>query len=165
MAAQNSGGQGGQKERTDPDVPFSFFVEIDGIQCAKFREAQGLEWRAEPVQFYEGGNSRHKVSLVGQGTFSPLTLKKGFFAKSSEFFDWMKAIMDGGDKKVSRATISVVAQDAAGNEVGRFNVYGAFMTRYQGPAFNAMDSAIAVEEIEIVYDYFEYEPASGKGGG
>ncbi len=161
MAEQKAGGK---SDRLDPDIPFSFFVEIDGIQCAKFREAQGLEWRAEPVQFYEGGNYRHKVSLVGQGTFSPLTLKKGFFAAASELFDWMNAIMDGGDKKMKRATISVVVQDAAGNETGRYNVYGAFMTRYTGPSFNAMDNAIAVEEIEIAYDYFEYKPA-GKGPG
>ena len=156
MADQKSGGK---DSRTDPDIPFSFFVEIDGIQCAKFREAQGLEWRADPVQFYEGGNHRHKVSLVGQGVFSPLTLKKGFFAASSEFFDWMNAIMNSGGDSVKRATISIVVQDAAGNEVGRYNVYGAFMNRYTGPAFNAMDSAIAFEEIEIVYDYFEYAPA------
>ncbi len=162
MAEQKPGGATGRK---DPDVQFSFYVEVDGIRCARFREAQGLEWRADPVQFHEGGNHRHKVSLVGQGAFTPLTLKKGFFAASSEFFDWMSAIMDAGQSQVKRATISVVIQNAAGDEIGRYNLFGAFMTRYAGPAFNAMDSAIAVEEIEIAYDDFEYKPAKGGPGG
>ncbi|HOI11607.1 MAG TPA: phage tail protein [Myxococcota bacterium] len=149
--------------RTDPDVPFSFIVEIGGVQYGQFREIQGLEWRADPVQFYEGGNYRHKVTLVGQGSFTPLTLKKGFFASTGEFYDWMNDVMDSGGEKVKRVTIGIIVRNEAREEIGRFDVYGAILTRYAGPSFNAMDSAIAVEEIEIAYDYFEYKPAGGKG--
>jgi phage tail-like protein len=156
-------GNGGSSGRSDPDIPFSFFVEIDGIQCVKFREVRGLEWQAEPVQFYEGGNFRHKVSLIGQGSFTPLVLKKGFFGASGEFFDWLNALMNPGKDPIKRATISVVIRSDAGEETGRFNLFGAFMTRYAGPGFNAMENAVAFEEVEIVYDYFEYEP--GEGGG
>ena len=148
--------------RSDPDVPFSFYVEIDGIRCAKFQEARGLEWRSDPVQFYEGGNNAHKVSLIGQGAFTPLTLKKGFFAASGEFFDWLKGLMDGGSRELKRVTVSVVVKNEAGDEIGRFDLFGAFMTRYAGPGFNAMDNGVAFEEIEIQYDRFEFKPGKGK---
>lgn len=149
--------------RADPDVTFTFYVEIDGIRCVKFTEARGLEWKAETVSFYEGGNPAYKVNLVGPGSFTPLVLKKGFFAASSEFFKWFKAIMDGGRKPVSRATVAIVVLNRAGEEVGRFNLYRAFMSKYTGPGFNAMENAIAFEEIEITYDYFDYQPGPAAG--
>ena len=160
MADSSGGGRSG---RTDPDVQFSFFVEIDGIQCVKFTEAKGLEWKAEPVSFHEGGNFRHKVNLVGPGSFSPLVLKKGFFSASGEFFEWIDSIMNPGKTKVKRASMSVVACDAEGTELARYNLYGAIMTRYSGPGFDANQSAVGFEEIEITYDHFEFE--AGKGGG
>jgi phage tail-like protein len=158
MAQQSGGGTGG-KGRADPDIPFSFFVEIDGIRCVKFREASGLEWKADPESFNEGGNNAGQVHLVGRGSFTPLKLKKGFFAASGEFYDWMKSLMDGGSTAIKRATVSVVVQNEAGDELGRFDLFGAFMTRYVGPGFNAMDGSVAFEEVEIVYDRFEYKPA------
>lgn len=150
--------------RTDPDVAFTFYVEIDGIRCVKFAEARGLEWKADPVQFYEGGNYRHKVSLVGQGSFSPLQLRKGFFAASGEFYQWMSSIMNPGRSPVNRVTVSLVVLNQAGDEVGRFNLYRAFMVKYSGPGFNAMENAIAFEEIEIVYDWFDFVPGGAIAG-
>jgi phage tail-like protein len=150
--------------RTDPNVAFTFYVEIDGIRCVKFAEARGLDWQAQPVQFYEGGNYRHKVSLVGQGSFSPLTLRKGFFAASGEFYQWMNGIMNPGRQPINRVTVSLVVLSEAGDEVGRFNLYRAFMTKYGGPGFNAMENSIAFEEIEIVYDWFDFVPGGAMAG-
>lgn len=149
--------------RVDPDVTYTFYVEIDGIRCVKFTEARGLEWKAETVSFYEGGNPAYKVNLVGPGSFTPLTLKKGFFAASSEFFKWFQAIMDGGRTPVNRVTVSLVILDRAGEEVGRYNFFRAFMSKYVGPGFNATENAIAFEEAEITYDYFTYEPGPAAG--
>ncbi|MBL6975869.1 MAG: phage tail protein [Deltaproteobacteria bacterium] len=164
MAKSGSGQGGPSSGRRDPDSAFSFFVEIDGIQTAKFAEARGLEWKADTVSFFEGGNPRHKVNLVGPGNFTPLTLKKGFFATSGEFFNWMKAIMNPNRQPMERSTVSVVACSDAGDEIGRYNLYGAFMTKYSGPGFNAGEAAIGFEEIEITYDYFDFEPGKASPG-
>jgi len=151
--------------RADPAIGFSFFVEIDGIQCVQFREASGLEWKADPEAFYEGGNNNGQIHLVGRGQFTPLKLKKGFFSAQGEFFNWMKALMDGGTSKIKRATVSVVVRGDSGSEIGRFNLFGAFMTRYAGPGFNAMEgTSVAFEEVELVYDRFEFKPGSGGRG-
>jgi len=151
-------GSPARSSRADPDVGFSFQVEIDGIRCGKFREARGLEWKSDPVQFFEGGNNAHRVSLIGPGSFTPLVLKKGFFASNSEFLDWMKSLLDGGKKALKRVTVSVLVRNERGAEIGRYDLFGAFMTRYAGPGFNGMDNQVAVEEIEIQYDRFEYKP-------
>ncbi len=151
--------------RTDPDTAFTFYVEIDGIRCASFRAASGLEWSTEVESFYQGGENRHKVNLIGKGNFSPLKLKKGFFSAISEFYNWMRQLMDPGGSRVKRATISVVIlADDGQTEVGRFNLYNAFMSKYTGPAFEATTNDIAFEEVEIHYDYFEYVPGGGMTG-
>lgn len=151
--------------RTDPAGAFNFYVEIDGIRCAAFRSASGLEWSMEVESFYQGGENRHKVNLIGKGTFSALKLKKGFFSSISEFYNWMKHLMDPGGTPIKRATIAVVSlADDGQTEVGRFNLYNAFMNKYTGPAFDAGTNDIAFEEVEIHYDYFEYVPGKGSKG-
>lgn len=149
--------------RTDPAGVFNFHVEIDGIRCASFRSASGLEWSTEVESFYQGGENRHKVNLIGKGSFSALNLKKGFFSAASEFYKWMKHLMDPGGTPIKRTTISVVIlADDGQTETGRFNLYNSFMSKYKGPSFDASSNDIAFEEVEIHYDYFEYMP--GKGG-
>jgi len=173
MIPAKSKGSSGGAGRADPDIPFSFYVEIDGIRCVKFREASGLEWKADPEAFNEGGNNTGQVHLVGRGSFTPLKLKKGFFAAQGEFFNWMKSLLDGGSSAIKRATVSVVIQNEAGDEIGRYDLFGAFMTRYAGPGLNAMQNGtVAFEEIDLVYDRFEFKPGaggdalqSGRGGG
>ena len=105
--------------RTDPDINFSFYVEIDGIRCVKFAEARGLEWKMEPVQFYEGGNYRYKVSLPGPTSFSPLVLKRGYFSSGSEFYTWMRSVTDPSNKKLKDATVSLVVLSDSSSEVAR----------------------------------------------
>jgi phage tail-like protein len=149
--------------RGDPDVAFSFYVEIDNIRCVKVREIRGLEWKAETVSFYQGGNHAYKVNLIGPGSFTPLVLKRGFFSTSSEFFDWMKRTMSGSKEKVERKSLAVVIQNEAGEEIARYNVFGAFISRYVGPNLVGTESQIGFEEIEIVYDYFDFVPGKQEG--
>jgi phage tail-like protein len=145
--------------RTDPNVQFRFYVEIGGISCLRFAECSGVEWKMEDVSFYEGGNYRNKVHLVGRGEFSPLILKKGFFAAKSEFYEWMvKIFSPDPSREVQKVTMALVILDEKGTDLGRFNFYNAFMTKYSGPAFNGKQSDIAFETVEIVYDYFDFKP-------
>jgi len=149
--------------RADPDVAFSFYVEIDNVRCVKVREVRGLEWKAETVSFYQGGNHAYKVNLIGPGSFTPLVLKRGFFSTCSEFFEWMKKTMSGSKEAMERKSLAVVVQNEAGQEIARYNVYGAFISRYVGPNLVGTESQIGFEEIEIVYDYFDFVPGKLEG--
>ncbi len=147
----------GGSGRADPDIVFSFYVEIDGIACCRFAEATGLEWKVEVESIPVGGNNRHKINLVGQGSYSPLVLKKGFFAGSGMFHEWLKRTMSPNPKsKSSQVSISLVVTSEAGDEIGRFNLFNAFPTSWKGPSFNATENAIGFEEIEVTYEYFEF---------
>jgi phage tail-like protein len=123
----------------------------------KFTECNGIEWSVETESFFEGGNNRNKVHLIGQGSFKPLVLKKGFYSNNGEFFNWLKTQQDSGSS-IGRTNIALVVSDDAQNEVCRFQFFNAFCSRYQGPSFNAKQSEIAFEEVEIIYDWFEMKP-------
>ena len=148
----------------DPEASFNFVLEVGNVWVGGCRSISGLEWSVETESFHQGGENRHKVNLVGKASFSPLKLKRGFFAKGSPFFEWMKSMLSP-NRSFKRETISVIVlADDGQTEVGRFNLYNAFMSKYSGPSLDAGSSQIAFEEIEIVYDYFDYVPAS-KGSG
>ena len=150
----------------DPQGAFNFALEIDLIRCGSCQNVSGLEWSMEVESFYQGGENRHKVNLLGKGSFTPLKLKKGFFARNSIFFEWMQQMLAPNFKTIKRATVSVIilADDGA-TEIGRFNLYNAFMSKYTGPTLDTSSSQIAFEEIEIHYDYFEFIPFPGVGAG
>lgn len=141
----------------DPEIKFAFYVEIDGIQCVKFAECDGIKWSMDVTKFREGGNYLHEVNLPGPTKFEPLRLKKGFFASSSEFYNWFKAILDSKEK-FTKVTLSLVILTDSGDEAGRFNFYNAFMSSYEGPGFSATENALAFESMEITYDYFDFMP-------
>ena len=143
--------------RQDPDIQFCFWLEFDNIQWAKFREANGIEWSVKTESFSEGGNNSHQVNLIGQGSFKPLVLKKGFYAGNSGFYNMMYNQMESPGA-VDRANISLVITSENGDEVGRYDFKSAYVSRYKGPSFNAKQSDIAFEEIEITYDWFIFHP-------
>ena len=64
------------------DIPFSFVLEIDGIQCGSFQQIDGLGWQTQPQTFREGGRNTHDVKLMGPSGYKPLKLKKGFMAST-----------------------------------------------------------------------------------
>ena len=62
--------------------------------------------------------------------------------------------------KGARRNLSIIIFNQDMTEVGKFNVKNAMIVKYSGPAYNSTNSEVTFETVEMVYDYFEYEPAS-----
>jgi phage tail-like protein len=139
-----------------PTTAFRFGVEVNGIVAALFTEASGMEWEIAPESFHEGGHNINERTLMGPAKFSPLTLKRGFTASGSEFFLWLKSTF--ASDKFNRRNLSVVVFNQEAIEVGRFNFKNAFIRKYSGPSLNSAQNEVGVESVELVYDYFEYQP-------
>lgn len=154
LASLGLGGLG----RTDPDAGYRFFIEIDGIGVVRFKDASGLKMTTKVSKVREGGNNIYEHAFIDSQTFEPLLIKKGFYAGSDEFFNWMKELHDPG-KKIERKTISVVLLNDKGSEVCRFNLYGAFIMEYEAPSFDAQGKDIIFESVKLNYDYYEFEKA------
>ena len=59
--------------------------------------------------------------------------------------------MSKADKTSEMKNISIIQLDHRREEIRRWNLTRAFPVDWKGPAFNAAQSAIAVESVEIAY--------------
>ncbi len=112
--------------RADPEIGYSYFVEIDGIGCVRFKEASGFKMTTKVSKVREGGNNVFEHAMIDSQTFEPLTIKKGYYSQDDEFWLWMKDMHDPGTP-IERKTISMVILNDMGTEVVRFHGSGAVM--------------------------------------
>jgi phage tail-like protein len=151
--------------RMDPELAFHYRLEIDGITSVSFKECSGVEWEMEVVNLRSGGNNIHEHHLMGPGKFKPLEVKRGFMGGNGEFFEWLKGCIDPfSSSAVKRVTISLVIFNDEMWEVGRFNFYNCFISKWSGPSMDASNADIAFESMTIQYDWFEFTPGGFLAG-
>lgn len=136
-------------QRIDPYRSFNFLVELDGIAQASFMECSGLGATTEVIETREGGDNTTVRKLPGKTTYSDITLKWGLTA-SIELWQWRQQIIEGN---VVRKNGSIVVYDLANRvEVARWNFVNAWPTKWEGPAFNAKGSDIAVDTLMLAHE-------------
>ncbi|PKN58401.1 MAG: hypothetical protein CVU56_05925 [Deltaproteobacteria bacterium HGW-Deltaproteobacteria-14] len=150
-------------QRSDPDVPYRYQLEIDGISNVRFTDVSGLKSTTSVNSVREGGNNVFEYAMIEGNKFEDVVIKKGFYSAGSEFFQWMKKL-HVKTQKIERKTVSLVILNDKFEETGRFNLYKAFPVEYEGPSFNSTAKDIAFESVKIHYDYFEYHPGSAVTG-
>ena len=138
-----------------PFTAFNFAVEInrgdDGnpLVNAAFSDCDGLEMTQEVKTIREGGSNDRQVKLPGMVTYGTLTLKRGM----TESFDLWKWFHDSIEDPRLRANAEVVLLAADGStERARFVLSRCLPLKLKGPALNAKDGQIAVEELQIAYE-------------
>ena len=81
--------------------------------------------------------------------FEPVLLKRAL-TRSSELYDWRRAVAAGKD---DRRDVTIEQLDAAGGDVANsWRLVRAWPRRWSGPAFNALETGIAYEELELAFD-------------
>ena len=147
-------------DRIPYDATYRFFIEIDGVASPlRVKEVSGLKMTTKVSRVREGGNNHFEVAMIDGQTFEPLSLKKGFLASDDCLFQWMRDLH--GSSATSRTTVRIILlKDGEGagsaDAIGTYELYGAFVSEYEGPSFDATSKDIAFESIKIQYDFFEY---------
>jgi len=140
--------------RNDPYRTFNFRVEIDGTSVAGFRECSGLSFTTDPVEYREGTDvALSPRKLTGLRKFKNMEFKRGM-TKDETLWTWYKNILNGSD---DRRNGSVVLQDEQHNDVLRWEFEAGWITRWEGPSFNATTNDIAIETIEIAVERVELQ--------
>lgn len=156
-----------------PFTAFKFAVEIQvpGVSSlpahlcsAAFSECDGLEMTMEVKTIREGGNNGEQIRLTGPLSYGQLTLRRGM-TDSFDLWDWFNAMLQPGGAKV-RANAEVVIFTADGTtEQARFILKRCLATRLKGPALNAKDGIVAIEELQLAYESLTLKrPAKAAGG-
>ncbi|HEV2883455.1 MAG TPA: phage tail protein [Pyrinomonadaceae bacterium] len=139
--------------RNDPYKNFNFLVDAEGL-TAGFMEVSGLGAEVDVIEYREGGDSVVR-KLPGLTKFPNVTLKRGV-TNSAELFQWFKTVMDG---QVQRRNCTIVLLDDARVPVVRWRLSEAWPRKYEGPDLKATGNEVAIESLEICYEYLEREQA------
>ena len=127
---------------------FRFVVELDAMLVAGFSEVQGLEAQTEVEEVREGGVNGYLHRLPKGTRYSSIVLRRGL-SSSQELWNWYDQASQG---TIARKSGSIILLKQNGDELCRWNFFGAYPIRWSGPALNAASSDIAIETIELAHN-------------
>lgn len=132
----------------DPYLNCRFFVEIRGLLVGGFTQVTGLSGEIEVEEFREGGLNAYTQKLLGPARYpTNITLTQGV----TEFDMLWRWYQDAVSGNVRRRNGSIVMFRGGGIEHLRWNFIDAFPVRWQGPAFDAAQPAVAISSFELAH--------------
>ena len=143
----SGGGNGPEtsERKFDHHGGFRFEVQLGHVKAGSFRAVDGLSTTIEVIE-YQGGKDLYARQLPGRPKIAPVVLKKGY-VNTAVLWDWMKATMDGSFQPED---VSVILMDDSGQvEMARYNLLGAWPSRWAGWQLDANGSNAMVEEMEL----------------
>ena len=115
---------------------------------AGFAECSGLEVSIAAESYPEGGNNGTTLKFVGRANWSNIKLRKGVVT-SADLWRWHQDFIEGHGRRRD-GVISLL--DDRGDTVRVWRFVRGLPVRWAGPAMNAGQSAVAIEEIEIAHE-------------
>ncbi len=139
-------------DRNDPFHVFDFRFELDQTGVAGFREISGLSFTVDPVEYREGTDiPLHTRKLTGLRKFPNLVLRRGF-TDNRELWSWYSNVLNGIPDRREGA---IVLQDELHADKLRWEFFGGWICKWEGPAMNATTNDVAIEAIEICVERVE----------
>jgi phage tail-like protein len=84
-----------------------------------------------------------------QDRFETIVLRRAL-TTSRELYEWRRRIVEG---RRDRRQVTISQLDAPGGTVvNEWRLEGAWPRRWSGPAFNAAETGLAYEELELAFD-------------
>ena len=136
---------------TDPYGTYYFSLEIDGIEVAHFRECSGLKTTAEVFEIEEGGVNGYTHKRLGRSKWENIVLKYAT-NESLLLHNWREGYRSSSSSP-SRADCSgaIVQYNNDGTEIRRYEFTQVWPVSWEGPSFNAGDSAAGIETLELAH--------------
>jgi|GEM_PF-217631 len=132
------------------------------VCAAAFAECDGLEMSMEPKTVQEGGNNGYQAHLIGPVKYAQLTLRRGMTA-NLQLWNWFVAASQPGRKALAHGKINL--WDADGTPRLTFVVEDCLPVKVRGPALNARDGQVAIEEMALAYARLSVQPYGTAAGG
>lgn len=136
---------------TDPFASFNFKLEIEGITIAGFSEVTGLNSESNVIDYREGDEGITPRKLSGLNKFGNLTLKRGI-SIDKQLYDWRKTVVEGD---ITRKNVSIVLQNEKHDEVARWNIFNAWISKMMVPDLKANANEMGIETVEITHEGVE----------
>lgn len=116
-----------------------------------FQSVSGLSVDIETEEYTEGGENRFKHTLPKRTKFPNLVLKRGL-APSSAVTDWIQNAVENFE--FSPIDITIILQNELRAPLHVWSIYGAIPIKWSVGDFNAEESKIVIETLELKYNFF-----------
>lgn len=138
-----------------PPLGFHFKVEFDNFPGEyQFQSVSGLSAELEIEEIPEGGENRFKHKLPVRSRYQKLILKRGLIADSA-LAKWCREALEDLNIKPTNITISLLNEEH--EPLTSWNVVHAYPVKWSVADFNAEESRIVIESLELVYNYFNIQ--------
>ncbi len=138
-----------------PPVGFHFQVEfeLDGasVRDASFQEVTGLSATVETVKLAEGGQNRFSHQLPVRASYEKISLKRGL-VNDSALIRWCRDAIENFSFAPVNLTITLLNEQR--EPMAAWYVYNAYPVKWSVSSFNAQESNVAVETLELQFNYF-----------
>jgi phage tail-like protein len=136
--------------------PWGFYYRVEfsiskDRNDARFQAVSGLSVEYDYESFKEGGENRFEHKLPVRTKYSDLTLKRGMLTDSS-VIKWFLAAFR--DREFKASDVSVTLMNEQGDPLRTWNVVHAIPKKWVVSDFNANESSIVIETMELTYRYF-----------
>ncbi len=145
-----------------PPVGFRFRVKVEGLPELKddmyFQSVSGLSVDIETEEYAEGGENRFKHKLPVRTKFPNLVLKRGFL-KNSKIIKWCQDAIENFEFSPKSIVINLYGEAKNDSETPlvTWKITGAIPVKWAVDEFNAQESKLAMETLELSYQYYTTE--------
>jgi len=149
---------------TDPLKAFNFRIALidtstqlttaagaAGLVLGGFTECSGLDASLQVEDYMEGGQNTYVHKLPARITWGNITLKRGI-TLSEDLWNWHLSFVQGKGK---RRDGLIVLQNDLQIPIKTWIFKRGLPLKWTGPAFNASQSAVAIETLEIAHEGVE----------
>lgn len=138
-----------------PPLGFHFKVEFANIEGEfEFQSVSGLSVELEFEEIAEGGENRFKHKLPVRTKYPNLVLKRGAKVNSG-LINWCRDAVENFSIAPTDVLISLLNEKH--EPLMSWNIVHAWPVKWSMADFNAEESKIAIETIELAYNYFNIQ--------
>ncbi|CCE23864.1 MULTISPECIES: phage tail protein [Methylotuvimicrobium] len=137
-----------------PPLGFYYKVEFGISQVSndvRFQSVSGLTVEYDYESFKEGGENRFEHKLPVRTKYADMVLKRGMLT-DSDVIDWLLDAFR--DRVFKPASVNVILMNEKSEPLRTWKVAQAIPKKWQIGDFNANESAVVIETIELTYRYF-----------
>ena len=138
-----------------PPVGFHFSVEFTDLSSSEkdhqFQSVSGLTVDIETEEITEGGENRFKHKIPVRTKYPNLVLKRGLLVDST-VIDWCKRAVENFDFQPIDLMVKLLNEKH--EPLLSWNVVHAYPIKWAIADFNAEESKVVIETIELVYNYY-----------
>jgi len=136
-----------------PPLGFHFLVEFGNQKDEyQFQSVSGLSYNLGTEDITEGGENRFVHKLPQRPRYPNLVLKRGLLV-DSELIDWCRSSVE--DFSYSPTDIIIKLLNEEHEPLITWNVIHAYPVKWAVAEFNAEESKIVIETLELTYNYFK----------